>query len=68
MLIELDEDVAIQHVTEYLKTSHGNTHTPDEIEAAVATACASLETVPVRSYVPVLVERRVRRILCEHTG
>jgi hypothetical protein len=68
MLIELDEDVAIQHVTEHLKTSHKGTHTPDEIEAAVATACTSLETVPVRSYVPVLVERRARRILCEHTG
>ncbi|MCQ9179255.1 hypothetical protein KMT30_09465 [Streptomyces sp. IBSBF 2953] len=63
MLIELDEDVAIQHVTEHLKTSHGDTHTPDEIETAVAAACACLKTVPVRSYVPVLVERRARHIL-----
>ncbi|WP_151483785.1 three-helix bundle dimerization domain-containing protein [Streptomyces albicerus] len=68
MLIELDEDVAIQHVTEHLTTSHSVTHTPDEIEAAVATARVSLETVPVRSYVPVLVERRARRILSERTG
>ncbi|MGW3652056.1 hypothetical protein OHA74_13355 [Streptomyces phaeochromogenes] len=65
MLIELDEDVAIQHVTEHLKTSHGDTHTPDEIEAAVATACASLKDMPVRSYVPVLVERRAQHILSE---
>ncbi|MEV7890260.1 three-helix bundle dimerization domain-containing protein [Streptomyces sp. NPDC002817] len=57
MMIELDEDVAIQHVTEHLKTSHGDTHTPDEIDSAVAAACASLETVPV------LVERRARSIL-----
>lgn len=68
MLIELDEDVAIRHVTEHLKTSYGDSHAPDEIEAAVASACASLEEVPVRNYVPVLVERRARRILCERNG
>ncbi|WP_420719740.1 three-helix bundle dimerization domain-containing protein [Streptomyces sp. NRRL WC-3618] len=27
-----------------------------------------MDTVPVRSYAPVLVERRARRVLCEHTG
>ncbi|PWI14428.1 hypothetical protein DI272_09885 [Streptomyces sp. Act143] len=66
MLIELDEDTAIRHVTDHLTVSHGASHTPDAIEAAVAAARATLETVPVRSYVPVLVERRALRILSDH--
>jgi len=68
MLIELDEDVAIRRVTEQLKTSYGDSHTPDEIEAAVATAYASFDALPVRTYVPVLAQRKARRILHERTG
>ncbi|MFF7639837.1 three-helix bundle dimerization domain-containing protein [Streptomyces canus] len=66
MLIELGEDAAIRHVAEHLTVSHGASHTPDADKAAVASARATLKTVPVRSYVPVLVERRARRILSEH--
>lgn len=68
MLIEPDEDVAIRRVTEHLKTSHCDGHAPEEIEAAIATAYASFEALPIRTYVPVLVERQARRILSEHSG
>lgn len=62
MLIEPDEDVAIQHVTQRLKTSHGDGHAPAEVEAAVATAYASFEAMPIWTHLPVLVERQTRRM------
>ena len=65
--IDLDEDAAIRRVTEQLKTSFSDRHTPDEIEAAVAEARESLGALPIRTHVPVLVERKARRILTEHT-
>ncbi|WP_405906197.1 hypothetical protein OG742_10315 [Streptomyces sp. NBC_00828] len=68
MLIEPDEDVAIQRVTDCLRTRCSDGHAPDEIETAVATAYATFDTLPIRTYVPVLVERQARRILNEHSG
>lgn len=68
MLIEPDEDVAIRHVTDHLKTSYGDSRTPGEVEAAVDAAYASFENLPIRTYVPVLVERQARRILSENSG
>jgi len=66
--IDLDEDAAIQRVTEQLKTSYSDRRTLDEIQAAVAEARASFNTLPIRTHVPVLVERKARRIVSEHTG
>ncbi|MFJ4790764.1 three-helix bundle dimerization domain-containing protein [Streptomyces sp. NPDC088794] len=68
MLIEPDEDVAIRHLTDHLKTSFGDSRAPDEIESAVATAYAAFDDLPIRTYVPVLVERQARRILRERSG
>jgi hypothetical protein len=68
MLIEPDEDAAIRHVTDHLKTSFSDSHAPDEIDSAVATAYASFDDLPIRTYVPVLVERQARRILAERSG
>ncbi|MFD8377142.1 three-helix bundle dimerization domain-containing protein [Streptomyces sp. NPDC059679] len=36
---------------------------PEEIDTAVATACAALRDRPVLAFIPVLVERGVRRML-----
>jgi hypothetical protein len=68
MLIELDEKAAMRHVTEHLKTSYCDSRTPDEVEAAISTAYASFSSTPMRAYVPVLTERKARRLLSEHTG
>ncbi|MFI6274563.1 three-helix bundle dimerization domain-containing protein [Streptomyces sp. NPDC050988] len=56
----------MRHVTEHLKTSYSDCRTPDEVEAAISTAYASFDTTPIRTYVPVLTERKARRILREH--
>lgn len=68
MLIELDEEVAIRRVTEHLKTTYSDSRRPDQVEAAVATAYAHFDALPIRTYVPVLVERKARRLLSDHTG
>jgi hypothetical protein len=68
MLIEPDEDIAIGRVTDNLKTSYSGSRTPSEVEAAVDIAYASFKGLPIRTYVPVLVERQARRILSEHSG
>ncbi|WP_019074973.1 hypothetical protein OHT77_15100 [Streptomyces sp. NBC_00252] len=68
MPIDLDEDAAILRVTDQLKTSYSDRHTPDEIEAAVAEARESLSALPIRTHIPVLVERKARRTLSEPTG
>ncbi|MDT0467400.1 three-helix bundle dimerization domain-containing protein [Streptomyces gibsoniae] len=63
MSIDLDEEAALRHVTDQLKISYGDRCTPAEVEAAVDEARASFTVLPIRTYVPVLVERRARRIL-----
>ncbi|WP_019065252.1 three-helix bundle dimerization domain-containing protein [Streptomyces prunicolor] len=68
MLIKPDEDVAIDHVTDHLKTSYSDSRTPSEIEIAVDIAHAFFKGFPIRTYVPVLVERRARRILTKDSG
>lgn len=67
MSIDLDEEAALRHVTDQLKTSYGDRHTPEEIEDAVAAARQSFTSLPIRTYVPVLVERKARRILDEES-
>ncbi|ALV32245.1 hypothetical protein [Streptomyces sp. CdTB01] len=63
MSIDLDEDAAIRRVTEQLKTSYRGRRAPDEIEAAIAEARECFTALPIRTYVPVLVERKARRLL-----
>ncbi|MFF7980142.1 three-helix bundle dimerization domain-containing protein [Streptomyces sp. NPDC007901] len=63
MLIEPDGDITIRHVIDHLTTSYGGSRAPDEVEAAAATAHTSFGSPPIRTYLPVLVERRARRIL-----
>jgi hypothetical protein len=46
-----------------LKAAYGETHSPDEITAVAAGACAAFRFRPVRDFIPILVERRARRIL-----
>ncbi|MFG2135184.1 three-helix bundle dimerization domain-containing protein [Streptomyces sp. NPDC048751] len=63
MAIEPREEDAIRAVTERLKGTYTDTHTPDEVEAAVAAAHASFSDRRVRDFVPVLVERKARASL-----
>ncbi|MFF7358506.1 three-helix bundle dimerization domain-containing protein [Streptomyces filipinensis] len=57
------EDEAMRGVNERLKAAHGQTHSLDEITAVVAGAYAAFRDRPVRDFIPILVERRARRIL-----
>ncbi|WP_406175764.1 three-helix bundle dimerization domain-containing protein [Streptomyces sp. NBC_00996] len=66
MSIELDEETAIRRIAERLKTSYSDRHTPDEIDAAVTEARESFNDTPIRTHVPVLVERKARRTLGGH--
>lgn len=59
------EDEAIHAVTERLKNAFGATHSPTEVEGAVAKAHDSFADRPVRDFVPVLVERKARILLSE---
>jgi len=59
------EDDAIHAMTERLKHAFSATHSPAEIEAAVAKAHDSFADRPVRDFVPVLVERKARTLLSE---
>ncbi|MEU1268517.1 three-helix bundle dimerization domain-containing protein [Streptomyces sp. NPDC005799] len=68
MSIDLDEDAAIRRLTEQLKAIYGDRRTPDEIETAVAEARESFSALQIRAHVPVLVERKARRILDGQTG
>jgi hypothetical protein len=62
------EDDAIRGVVERLKNAFSATHSPAEVEAAVAKAHASFSNRPVREFVPVLVERKARTLLSESSG
>ncbi|MCD7438915.1 hypothetical protein K4B79_11845 [Streptomyces lincolnensis] len=57
------EDDAIRGVVERLTHIFSATHSPAEVQAAVARAHASFTDRPVRDFVPVLVERRARALL-----
>ncbi|MFF3846449.1 three-helix bundle dimerization domain-containing protein [Streptomyces sp. NPDC002328] len=60
------EEDAIRGVVERLKNAFSTTHSPPEVEAAVARAHASFTDRPVREFVPMLVERKARSILNNH--
>ncbi|WP_262061198.1 three-helix bundle dimerization domain-containing protein [Streptomyces sp. STR69] len=60
------EEDAIRGIVERLKNAFSATHSPAEVEAAVAKAHASFVDRPVREFVPVLVERQARSILDNH--
>ncbi|MEV0118433.1 hypothetical protein AB0H77_35180 [Streptomyces sp. NPDC050844] len=63
MTIDTREEDAIQGVVERLTHTYSTSRTPEEIEAAVAAAHAGFSNRPVRDFVPVLVERKVRALL-----
>ncbi|MEV6940837.1 hypothetical protein AB0N07_02235 [Streptomyces sp. NPDC051172] len=65
MAIDPREHEAVRAVTERLKNSYGAKRSPGEVEAAVAKAHAAFSDRPVRDFVPVLVERKARRLLDE---
>lgn len=60
---EETERDAVLTVAERLKAVYAGRCAPEEIDAAVATAYAALRDRPVRAFIPVLVERRVRHML-----
>ncbi|MER7306507.1 three-helix bundle dimerization domain-containing protein [Streptomyces griseoluteus] len=62
------EDEAIRGVYEQLKAAYGETHSPGDIQAVVAGACAVFGDGPVRDFIPILVEHRARRILDGASG
>ncbi|MFF4728820.1 three-helix bundle dimerization domain-containing protein [Streptomyces mirabilis] len=51
-----------------LTSAYDETCTPEQVEAAVATAHAAFSDRPVRDFVPVLVERKARALLNEAHG
>ncbi|MEV5527821.1 three-helix bundle dimerization domain-containing protein [Streptomyces prunicolor] len=57
------EEDAIHGIVERLTNAFSATHSPAEVEDAVAKAHASFTDRPVREFVPVLVERKARSIL-----
>lgn len=57
------ENDAIRGVVERLTNAFSATHSPAEVESAVAKALASFTDRPVRDFVPVLVERKARMLL-----
>ena len=57
------EDKAIQNLTKRLAETFTDSHSPQDIEAAVRTARQTFDGHPVRDYVPILVERMVRQDL-----
>lgn len=57
------ENEAIRGVVERLTNAFSATHSPAEVEAAVAKAHASFTDRPLREFVPVLVERKARTLL-----
>lgn len=68
MAVETHEEDAIRGVVERLTSAYDETCTPEQLEAAVATAHAAFSERPVRDFVPVLVERTVRALLNEAAG
>ncbi|MCX5357608.1 hypothetical protein OG864_02480 [Streptomyces sp. NBC_00124] len=62
------EDEAIRAVVERLTDAFSATHSPVEVETAVARALASFTDRPVRDFVPVLVERQARTLLSGTSG
>ncbi|MFD9460339.1 three-helix bundle dimerization domain-containing protein [Streptomyces sp. NPDC060027] len=62
------EEGAIHGVVERLKDAFSAAHGQAEVEAAVAQAHASFADRPVREFVPVLVERKARNILKDHSA
>jgi hypothetical protein len=66
--VETHEEDAIRGVVERLTSAYDETCTPEQLEAAVATAHAAFSERPVRDFVPVLVERTVRALLNEAAG
>ncbi|MFC6060702.1 three-helix bundle dimerization domain-containing protein [Streptomyces pratens] len=59
------ETAAVREVTERLKSAYTGRRTAQEVEAVVGEAYNHLRDRPVRDFVPVLVERRARRILAD---
>ncbi|MGW1882553.1 three-helix bundle dimerization domain-containing protein [Streptomyces sp. NPDC001970] len=57
-----DEDVAIRHVAARLKTAYPSID-PAIMDAVVATAYGTFEQAKIRTYIPILVTRRVRSML-----
>ncbi|MEV4453096.1 three-helix bundle dimerization domain-containing protein [Streptomyces mirabilis] len=68
MAVETREEDAIRGVVERLTSAYDETSTPEQVEAAVATAHAAFSDRPVRDFVPVLVERKARTLLNEAQG
>ncbi|MFM9700882.1 three-helix bundle dimerization domain-containing protein [Streptomyces europaeiscabiei] len=62
------EDDAIRGVVERLTNVFSATHSPAEVQSAVAKAHASFTDRPVREFVPVLVERKARALLSESSS
>lgn len=62
------ETAAVREVTERLKSAYAGRRTAQEVEAAVREAHNHLRGRPVRDFIPVLVERRARRILADLPG
>ncbi|MFD9392093.1 three-helix bundle dimerization domain-containing protein [Streptomyces sp. NPDC060000] len=62
------EEDAIRAIVERLNNAFKASHSPAEVEAAVAKAHASFTDRPVREFVPVLVERQARSILNDHSA
>ncbi|MFI6867030.1 three-helix bundle dimerization domain-containing protein [Nocardia sp. NPDC050406] len=71
MLVTVDtgrEEKALSQVRERLVNAYGETHSADRVDAVVGAARKRFEGHKIREFVPILVERIVRRELEPRTG
>jgi hypothetical protein len=63
MLAELQEETAIERVRERMHRRYDQAVPPGEVDRVLAGAHHRFDGSPVRTFVPILVERRVRTAL-----
>ncbi|WP_330228541.1 hypothetical protein OHA40_20680 [Nocardia sp. NBC_00508] len=63
VIVTVREEQAIRQMTERLVENYTETYSPEHIESAVGAARRKFEGRPVRQFVPILIERLVRREL-----
>lgn len=69
-IAELQEEAAIERVREHLYRRYDRAVVPGEVDRVLEAAQHRFDGSPIRTFVPILVERRVRDELdeCPRTG
>ncbi|WP_372350877.1 three-helix bundle dimerization domain-containing protein [Streptomyces sp. KL116D] len=62
-MTDTSEGETIRGIVERLTNIYSATHSPADVETAVGQAYSRFDDVPIRDFVPVLVERKARTVL-----